>query len=197
MAECGLVKNSQIKVWDLFIRSFHWILVIAFAIGYATEDDLMMLHSNAGYLILILLGLRFIYGFIGSRHARFSDFIYPPITAIRYVKDVFLFRPKRYLGHNPAGGLMIIIMLLSLVATSVSGMMALAVEERAGPLVGFMSYIPYWMASASEDLHELFANFSLFLIAVHVTGVIVESIVHGENLVLSMISGRKQNEVRD
>jgi len=191
------MKSKQIKVWDLFIRSFHWVLVIAFAIAYITEDDLMWLHSNAGYLILVLLGLRFLYGFIGSRYARFSDFIYSPKTAMSYVKDVFLFRPKRYLGHNPAGGLMIILMLLSLVATGVSGMMALAVEERAGPMVGFMSYIPYWIAAASEDLHELFANLSLFLIAVHIAGVIIESIVHGENLVLSMINGRKQNEVRD
>jgi len=191
------MKVKQIKVWDLFIRSFHWILVIAFAIAFVTEDDLMMLHSNAGYLILIMLGLRFIYGFIGSRHARFSDFIYSPKTALSYVKDVFLFRPKRYLGHNPAGALMIIIMLLSLVATGVSGMMALAIEERAGPMVGFMSYFPYWIASASEDLHEVFANLSLFLITVHIAGVIIESIVHGENLVVSMINGHKQREVRD
>jgi len=191
------MKANQIKIWDLFIRSFHWILVIVFAIAFVIEDDLMTLHSNAGYLLLIMLGLRFIYGFIGSRHARFSDFIYSPKTTLSYVKDVFLFRPKRYLGHNPAGGLMIIIMLLSLVATSVSGMMALAIEERTGPMVGFMSYFPYWIATASEDLHELFANLSLFLITVHIAGVIIESIVHGENLVLSMINGRKQNQVRD
>lgn len=191
------MKNKPIKVWDVFIRIFHWLLVIAFVIEFVTEDDLMGLHSNAGYLILCLLGLRVIYGFIGSRHARFSDFIYSPMVALRYVKDVFLFRPKRYLGHNPAGGFMIVVMLLSLIATSVSGVMALAVEEHAGPMVEFMSYVPHWIASASEDLHEIFANVSLFLVAVHITGVIVESIVHGENLVLSMINGRKQAEVRN
>ena len=191
------MKGRQVKVWDIFIRTFHWVLAIAFVIAYITEDDWMMLHSYAGYLMLALIGLRIIYGFLGTRYARFSDFIYSPQTAISYLKDVFLFRPKRYLGHNPAGGLMIVVLLLSLIATGVSGMMALAVEENEGPLVEFMFLFPYWIANFSEDVHELFANVSLLLIAVHITGVIVESIVHGENLVLSMINGRKHQEVRD
>ena len=191
------MNEGQVKVWDIFIRTFHWVLVLTFVIAYVTEDDSMTLHSYAGYIMLALLLLRILYGFVGTRYARFSDFIYAPRTAVLYVKDVFLFRPKRYMGHNPAGGLMIIVMLLSLIATCITGMMALAVEENQGPFVEYISFFPVWFVSLSEDLHELLAHFSLFLVAIHLTGVIVESIVHGENLMMSMINGRKDQEVKN
>lgn len=184
--------KKEIKVWDIFIRFFHWIIVLAFIIAYASEDDLMLIHSWAGYLILALVILRILYGFVGTRYARFSNFVVSPTIAIRYVKDTLLFKSKRYIGHNPAGGFMILLMLVGLVITCISGTVALAVEERAGPFVALLSYMPYWLLSPMEDLHEFFANLTVLLIAAHLAGVLIESIVHNENLIRSMFTGRKK-----
>ncbi|MDH5545244.1 MAG: cytochrome b/b6 domain-containing protein [Gammaproteobacteria bacterium] len=184
---------NEVKVWDPLVRVFHWTLVAAFAIAYATEDDLMLVHAYAGYTILGLLAVRIIWGLIGTRHARFVDFVYSPSTAVSYLKDVVTFKAKRYLGHNPAGGWMIIILMACLLATSMSGLVVYATEEHAGPLVNYVHGLPHWLAEVFEELHEGLANFTLFLVFVHVAGVVIESILHQENLVLSMWNGKKAN----
>lgn len=185
------MSEQAIKVWDPVVRIFHWTLVVAFFIAYVTEDDLMNLHVWAGYIVLGLVVTRILWGLIGTRYARFSDFIYSPQTVFRYLKDVFTLKAKRYIGHNPAGGWMIVLLILSLIITSVSGLIVYGTEENAGPLVSYVSFFPHWLAEAFEEVHEFFANFTLFLVFVHVGGVIVESFLHGENLIRSMWNGRK------
>lgn len=189
-------QNNQVKVWDIFIRVFHWTLVTSFFIAYLTEDDFEILHTNAGYFVLILLAIRLVYGLIGSKYARFSDFIYPFKTTIQYLKDVLSFRGKRYIGHNPAGGLMIIALMMSLAVTGVTGMGAYATEERAGPLVNLIQFLPYSLARTLEDVHEFFANFTILLVFVHVSGVIFESLSHRENLIKSMLNGFKHKNIQ-
>ncbi|MFU8838679.1 MAG: cytochrome b/b6 domain-containing protein [Thiohalomonadaceae bacterium] len=185
------MSQQTIRVWDPVVRVFHWSLAGAFLIAYLSEDDFLSLHSFAGYTVLGLLLIRLVWGLIGTRHARFTDFVRPPGEALGYLKDSLLGRAKRYLGHNPAGGLMIIAMLLSLLITTTTGIATLGVEEGAGPLAGMMGGAPRFIAKATEEVHEFFANFTLLLVLGHLIGVLFESVVHRENLVRAMISGDK------
>ena len=97
-------SNSQVKVWDPLVRIFHWALVTAFTIAYFTDDEELLLpHVWAGYAVIGLLLFRLLWGFVGTRHARFSDFIHAPSAALAFVRDTLKGKAKRYLGHNPAG----------------------------------------------------------------------------------------------
>ncbi|WP_455222591.1 cytochrome b/b6 domain-containing protein [Kaarinaea lacus] len=186
--------SDQIRVWDPVVRGFHWILVSAFFIAYLTEDDLMTLHVWAGYIVGAAILIRILWGLVGTRHARFTDFVTSPKTALQYVKDTLAFRARRYIGHNPAGGLMIIVMLVSLVITVISGIAVYGAAEQAGPLaVTFAGSGKIW-EDVLEEFHEFFANFTLFLVVIHVAGVVVESFIHKENLAASMINGFKRAE---
>ena len=140
----SLEQSNSIKVWDIFVRSFHWILVLAFFIAYITEDHFISLHSYAGYLILALLSLRVIWGLIGTRHARFSDFIYSPSDIKRFIKETLNFKAKRYIGHNPAGGAMILLLMLSLVICTVTGMAVYGGEDQSGPLATLLMSSGSW-----------------------------------------------------
>ncbi len=183
--------QTQIRIWDLPLRIFHWILVTSFLIAYITEDDFMTVHSYAGYTIIALLIFRLLWGLIGSKHARFSDFVCAPTTTMAYLKDVLHNRAKRYLGHNPAGGAMVIAILISLLITTITGLAAFATEEGLGPLVSLMDATPNYIFDAAEDVHEFFANFTLALIIFHIIGVVVTSLSHKENLIRAMITGYK------
>ncbi|MGM0449761.1 MAG: cytochrome b/b6 domain-containing protein, partial [Pseudomonadota bacterium] len=101
-------QDNQVRVWDPFIRIFHWLLVVAFFTAYITEGEPEWLHVWAGYLIVGLLVLRIIWGFIGSEHARFSSFVFSPGTILAYLRDNIRGRAEYYRGHNPAGGAMIL-----------------------------------------------------------------------------------------
>ena len=114
------VKHT-IRVWDPLVRIFHWSLATGFLISFITEDDFMTLHEYSGYLILGLIGFRIIWGLIGTQYARFSNFVKPPKAVIQYLKDIASFKAKRYIGHNPAGGAMVIALLLSLLLTGITG----------------------------------------------------------------------------
>jgi cytochrome b len=186
-----MVDSSQIRVWDQLVRFFHWSLISAFVIAYITEENLLTVHTWAGYLILLLISIRFVWGFIGTRYARFSDFVYSPGTVIQFLKDTMHLRAKRYLGHNPAGGAMIILLMISLLVTTISGILLLGVEEHAGPVAHWFNQTDSFWSEILEELHEFFANFTLLLVFIHVIGVIVESLIHKENLVSAMLTGFK------
>ena len=113
--------QNKVLIWDLPIRVFHWLLVAAFIVAYISEDDFLTIHVWAGYLIAGLLIFRLVWGFIGNRYARFSNFICPLVESSNYFKDVIALKAKRYLGHNPAGALMIVLLLISLLLTALSG----------------------------------------------------------------------------
>ena len=187
-----LQANQQTKVWDPLVRIIHWLLVLTFVIEFATEDDLLTLHVWAGYLMGAAIIVRVLWGFIGTQHARFTDFVATPREAFQYAKDTLMLRAKRYLGHNPAGGLMIIAMMVSLALTIITGIAVYGAAEHAGPMAS-------WFASSGdrwedffEEVHEFFANFTLLLVVIHIGGVVVESLIHKENLVRSMFNGLKR-----
>ncbi|WP_262966327.1 cytochrome b/b6 domain-containing protein [Methylobacter psychrophilus] len=184
------MKSQQlVKVWDLPLRIFHWLLVAGFIIAYLTEDDLLTIHVWAGYLIFGLLVFRLIWGFIGNDYARFSNFLCSPIQSIAYIKDLISLNAQRFLGHNPAGAAMIMLLLVSLLLTSITGFAVYGADQGAGPLAGIID-------SSREDLweetHEFFANLTLFLVIVHIVGVIAESVIHHENLAKAMWNGLKK-----
>lgn len=187
-------NENTVKVWDPFVRIFHWTLVLSFFIAYITEEDFLIIHSYAGYTVLTLLVLRIVWGVIGTRHARFSDFTYSPQTIKAFIKDTFYLRAKRYLGHNPAGGAMILFMIISLLITTLTGIAVYGLEEQAGPLSSWFTQKESFWGEFFEEIHEFFANFTLFLVFLHVAGVIVESFLHKENLVKSMVDGRKRSD---
>lgn len=184
-------ENSQIRVWDPLVRFFHWSLASAFLIAFITEDELLTIHSWAGYLILALLAIRIVWGLIGTRYARFSDFVYRPGAIKTFLKDTLRLRAKRYIGHNPAGGAMVILLMLSLLMTAGTGVLLFGAAEQSGPLAHWFSQTGSAWADPLEEVHEFFANFTMLLVIIHVAGVIVESLIHRENLVSSMISGFK------
>jgi cytochrome b len=185
---------SRIKVWDPLVRGFHWLLVAGFFTAYFTEDDFLVPHVWAGYLVLGLLGLRLVWGLVGSRHARFGDFIHRPRVVLAYLRDTLRGRAARYLGHNPAGGMMIAALLVSLLMTGVSGLALYGAGDQAGPLAQAMIGSGEGWDEALEDIHEFFANFTVLLVAVHVAGVMLASLLHRENLVRAMITGYKRKD---
>lgn len=131
-----LAPEARVKVWDPLVRIGHWLLVLGFFTNYIIEDEWMTLHSWVGYTLLAVVLLRILWGFVGTRHARFGDFVRSPATTARYLGDMARGRARRYLGHNPAGAVMILLLLAGMVAMAFTGIVLYAVEENAGPLAG-------------------------------------------------------------
>lgn len=192
-------NNKAVKVWDLPVRIFHWALVLLFVVSYLTGEEETPWHIYSGYGIVSLVVFRILWGLVGSHYARFSQFVYSPATVLAYTKSLLAKKPAHYLGHNPLGGWMIIALLLTLLATTLSGMKLYAVKEHEGPLsftVAAGTPLPaegeespeeeYW-----KEIHETFVNLMLLLIVLHVAGVIISGRLHGENLARAMITGNK------
>jgi len=210
------MKNKmrrEIRVWDPLVRIFHWGLVLAFGIAYFSGDEENNLHLVAGYVVFALIAFRILWGLIGTRFARFSNFMYSPGSVIKYIKDSVAGRPKHYIGHNPAGGVMIIALLLSLAGVTYSGLKVYAIEEGAGPLAQQSTEISFIKSAYAdsdkheqhggseeheeefwEEIHEASANFVLFLVILHIAGVFIAGRLHDENLVKGMITGNKKVE---
>ena len=174
----GVTPPAAIKVWDPLVRVFHWSLATLFLAAYLTGEDAGQVHIAAGYGIAGLIALRIVWGFVGPRHARFSNFVRSPREILAYLRDVATFRAPRYLGHNPAGGAMIVALLVMLSGTAVTGYM--------------MTTDAFWGAKWVEEVHETVAILTAGLVLFHVLGVLLSSFLHGENLVKSMITGRKR-----
>ncbi|HEX5931549.1 MAG TPA: cytochrome b/b6 domain-containing protein [Methyloceanibacter sp.] len=182
-------QAAPIYVWDPFVRIFHWTLVVAFTVAYLTEDDLLTLHVWAGYLVGALVVARVVWGFVGSPHARFADFLYAPGTTLRYVRDLMLFRAERHLGHSPGGGYMVILLMVFLTATVITGLVVYGGDQQAGPLAGMFTEDT---GEATEEVHEVLANITLALVIAHIAAVVLASFAHRENLIGAMVTGYKR-----
>lgn len=187
-------ETRVIKVWDPLVRIFHWSLLGFFTLAWLSAEEIETLHVWSGYAIAALLAFRLVWGLIGSRHARFIDFVPTPSSLKRYLLALRAGTAPRYLGHNPAGGAMVIALLLSLSGTILFGM-ALLGSEGEGPLASaWLATLPEWLL---EGVHELCANLTLGLAALHVGGVLFSSLHHRENLVRSMFTGFKARRPGD
>ncbi len=169
---------ATVKIWDPFVRVFHWSLVASFAVAWLSAEDVRVLHEWAGYAAGALIGLRLVWGIMGTRYARFRQFIRSPGTVAAYLRDIATGREARYLGHNPAGGLMILALLATMAAVATSGWM--------------MTTDTWFGVDWVEEVHEALASAMLGLVGLHVLGVVVASLRHRENLVRAMFTGRKR-----
>jgi cytochrome b len=205
-----MAEEQRIKVWDIAVRVFHWSLFVLYFVAYVSGDDESVLHVYAGYGVLALVAFRVVWGFVGTRHARFSDFVFGPAATMRYVRSLVSRKPLHYLGHNPLGGWMVVALLLCLTLTCWSGLEAYG-EAGKGPLAAHEIRVVSSAAANDEregriergrrgaaeedgfweEAHEVLANLTLFLVFLHVAGVLVGSAVHRENLIKAMITGYK------
>ncbi len=184
--------DRQIKVWDPAVRIIHWTLAGSFFIAYTSGEDLVTLHAWTGYLLLVALLVRVVWGFIGPEYACFSNFVTRPSAAWQYIKDTFSRRAQRYIGHNPAGGLMIVVMLVGLVVTGISGIAVYGADQHAGPMAAYFANGAYaGLKDPLEGIHEFLANGMMLLIVIHVSGVFIEGLLHRENLIRAMWTGYK------
>lgn len=173
----------SVKVWDPFVRLFHWGLAASFVIAWVTAEEWDSLHYWAGYAAGALIALRLIWGLVGTRYARFTQFIKSPRATLKYLGDILRGAEPRYLGHNPAGAAMIIALILAMAGCILTGWM--------------YTTTAFWGSEWVEEIHEALANGLLFLVLLHVGGVLLASLRHHENLVRAMITGRKRRPATD
>ena len=168
---------QPIRVWDAPVRVFHWLMVASFAGAWLTAESerWRLVHVSLGYTMAGLIVFRLLWGLIGTRHARFADFVRGPRAVLAYLGSLLRGRPEHHAGHNPAGGWMIVALIALAALTALSGWATYA--EVGGD----------WL----EELHEGAANAMLALVIVHVAAVVLGSFAHRENLVRAMITGRK------
>lgn len=182
---------NAVKVWDPAVRLFHWLLVAGFFFTYVAEGEWLIYHLWVGYGVFALLCFRLVWGVVGSRFARFGDFVYGPGKVLRYLRAVLTLRAERHLGHNPAGGAMILALLACLLLTVWSGVLLYGADARLGPAAWLMQNATDDGVTALEALHGSAANLTVLLVVLHVAGVVWQSLLHRENLVKAMITGRK------
>ena len=208
-----LSQTADSLVWDAVVRFGHWALVAAFAVAYFSAEEGAggpgIWHVWSGYLVGGIVVLRVLWGFVGARHARFSDFVYEPYKVLAYLSELLRGRARRYVGHSPAGGAMVIALLACLAGTVATGIVAYGEQGKgplaASPVTDTTSAIGNGTehrvqpeakgertASVISDVHDLLANITVALVVAHILGVALASFVHRENLVLAMISGRKR-----
>lgn len=200
-------KPALVTVWDPLIRVGHWGLLAAVAVALITRGEPELLHQGAGYVIAAYVVWRVAWGIAGPQHARFEAFVRSPIDALRYLADLVRGKAKRHVGHSPAGGWMVIALLVAFSGTVATG---LAMESRV-PVPAFMAPLVAHDGgeraesgeadeagereeSPWEEVHEAFSNLVLALALLHVAGVALASFAHRENLTRSMIDGRKRME---
>lgn len=183
---------EKVKVWDISIRIFHWALValIGFLWWSGTEGVQMENHVLAGYAVLGLIIYRIIWGFIGSYHARFSNFIRSPIKALKSLPDLISVRSNsHHVGHNPVGGWMVVALILTLLAQGISGLGTTDEIFIDGPLVAYISEdLVYWLT----DLHLTLPDVLIALVILHLAGVLFHDAVKRERLIQTMITGVKR-----
>jgi cytochrome b len=199
--------TGMVRVWDPVVRVFHWGLVAAFATAWLTADELQPVHEIAGYTVAGLLAFRIIWGLVGSRYARFAQFLKGPGETLAYLGDMTRGRERRYLGHNPAGAAMIVALLVTLSGTAFTGWL-MEDEARVAMLPAMPSIVAPALADDDGDereygargdvegplkeVHETLANLMLLLAALHVGGVVLASFRHHENLARAMVTGDKR-----
>jgi cytochrome b len=168
----------MIRVWDPLVRAFHWALAASFAVAWLSSENWDSLHNVAGFAAGALVVLRVLWGFFGPRYARFAQFVRSPDTVIAYLGAIKDGSERRYIGHNPAGGAMIVVLLVTMAATAVSG--------------GLLTTDAFWGSAVLQHVHSLLAHGVLALVVVHLAGVALASLRHHENLARAMVVGVKR-----
>lgn len=170
--------TALVRVWDPLVRVFHWGLVLSVAVAWFSAHPWEALHYWAGYAAAALVVVRLVWGIVGTRYARFSHFIRHPRHILDYLRAIVSGSEARHIGHNPAGGAMIVALLVTLLATAFTGWL--------------MTTDAFWGDEFMQKVHDLIAHGLLALVVLHLGGVVLASIRHRENLPRAMVSGRKR-----
>jgi cytochrome b len=185
--------DKKVRVWDLPVRLFHWALVILLVTSYFSGragDDWMKLHFWSGYAILTLLLFRIAWGFVGSTTARFSHFVKAPAAWFVYLRNFVTGRPTYDVGHNPVGGMMVLLLIFAVLAQAIAGLFSADTDLGTvnGPLANAVA--DKWV-DRFTSFHHFWVNVILCLVALHVLASIVYLVWKRQNLIGSMFSGRK------
>lgn len=191
----AVARTAEVKVWDEFVRLFHWsqlALVLGLVLsGYFGKQEI---HQFLGFSLAAIVIARLIWGFTGSPHARFRNFVVPPLALLRYLRAIVAGHPARHFGHNPAGGWMVLALLATLLVLLASGMVLQASLEFSGPLVELCRRLDDRDVHRLLQLHQLALNLLYGLVPLHLLGVLLASRQHGENLVSAMFTGYKPSQ---
>lgn len=171
---------KKILVWDMPTRIGHWLLVATFVLSYLTGDSesWRLVHVSAGCAMTGVLFFRLFWGVAGTRYARFSSFLFSPREVLAYLTGLLKGRPSHWAGHNPAG------------SYAIFALIALGLAVAGSGLAVYFDVGGSWL----EQAHDVLSYAMLGMVGVHVTGVVVSSRMHRENLVRSMINGYKQGK---
>ncbi|KKB75865.1 cytochrome B561 [Devosia soli] len=169
---------ATVTVWDPVVRLFHWIIVVGVVLNLWVFEHGKYLHRVTGYVVVAALAIRLVWGIVGTRHARFSDFFPTPRRIIAHVTALLHGKDPRRLGHSPLGALMMLTLMAILAGLGLTGWM--------------MGLDAFWGVQWVEDLHGLLANGIIALAILHIAAAVIESIRHRENLPWAMVTGRKR-----
>jgi len=171
-------SGKKINVWDPVVRIIHWTVVLGVFANLTLLRESNDVHEIVGYVVFGSVICRIVWGLFANGHARFSSFAPTPRKVLNYLRAMSEHREPRYIGHNPAGSLMMFGLIFLLLLISVTGWM--------------MSLDQFWGVKWVEDVHESVANLIIGAVVLHVAAAIYVSFKHHENLPLSMITGRKR-----
>ncbi|MFB2552770.1 cytochrome b/b6 domain-containing protein [Ensifer soli] len=169
---------GSVRVWDPVVRLFHWTVVTGCLLNLFILEEGRSLHRFTGYVVAGALAVRIVWGFVGTRHARFSDFLPTPARVAGQVRAILSGTEPRSLGHTPLAAVMMLTLMALLAATALTGWMT--------------GLDAFWGEKWLEELHGLLANGIMVLALVHAAAALIESVRHRENLVWSMVTGRKR-----
>ncbi len=183
--------RREIRVWDPGVRLFHWSLVLAVLVAFLAGEHALTVHVVAGYGVAVLTAWRIVWGFTGPATARFRDFVHPPRAILAFLRASLQGRPTWHAGHNPAGGAMVVVLLATLLTTALTGMALYGAQDAGGPLAFLATRAGEDAIDTLETLHEFLGQALPWLVAVHVAGVLVESLLQRVDLTRAMLTGRK------
>lgn len=185
---------QKIKVWDLPVRLFHWLLVAAIAVSFYTMktqgapfDFPIEIHAKAGYIVLGLVVFRWAWGLVGTHHARFRNFLYSPANILRYLRDSLTGKAVAYAGHNPMGGISALVLMLCVTVQALSGLFLSDDIFFSAPLY---ASVPSDINSLMRKIHAWNSQLMMVLIGLHLLAVLMHRL-KGEKLVKAMITGYK------
>ncbi len=171
-------SGAMLRVWDPFVRLFHWSLVLGMGAAWLTSSIRSDTHQWVGLAVAALVVARIIWGLVAKGHARFAEFVRGPSAVIGYLLDIVRGAERRYIGHNPAGGAMIVVLILFILGTCISGWE--------------MTTDAWYGDDAMQLAHSAFAYSVVALVVLHLAGVVLASVRHRENLPRAMVTGLKR-----
>ena len=180
---------KDIPVWDLPTRLFHWLLALSVGTNLIIGPRggwQFPVHVTAGCVALALVLFRIVWGFIGSRHSLFPDFVRGPRVVLQHLRDLLKLRQEPHTGHNPLGGWMVVTLLVMTLVTATTGLFSATRRGQSGPFAGLIG------GQGLGDLHGTLGNLMIFLVILHLCGVALHYLTTRENIVGAMITGRKR-----